>query len=222
MVFSAAIGTTAWVAWVSTDGAVLREVRFTITAVIVAMPAFLVQRRRGDLLTYLLLLAGVGASSVSGAVTLSGAAGLDREGSVAVGLLIGAAVGYLLAGRTESATRRDTTNYGIAIGSAAVLFASFALPPDWRLAVALAGLVAAAAALSASRPTPRSGLIAAMGNVALAVPLSVSWLPWVRIIDAIPVPVMAIVGGSTLLIALSWATNRILSPERGDTQTDTA
>lgn len=214
VVYASAIGTTAWIGWVATDGALVREVRFTITALVVSLLAYLVQRFRGDLLTYIMLLGAAGVSAVSLAVTISGAVGIASEGPIAVASMVAAAVGYLIAGRSDSPTRRDVTNYAIVVGSVVVLVAAFALPADWRLAVAIAGFLAAGVANWAIRPTPRSSLIAATTNTVLAAPLAISWLPWARIIDAIPVPIMAIVAGSAVLIALGWAVRRVLSPNQ--------
>jgi len=106
----------------------------------------------------------------------------------------------------------------ILAASSGILIAAFMLPDTWRLVVAAGGFVAAAAANWAHRPTPRTAFAAVVTNTALATPLAVSWLPWVRIIGSIPVPIMLIVAGSVVLAALSWATRRILSRTRSKTQ----
>jgi hypothetical protein len=218
VMYSAAIGTTAWIAWVATDGALAREVRFTITALIVAGLAFGVQWVRRDLLSYVVLLGGVAVSAVSAAATIAGAIGIEGEGPIALGGITAATIGYLIAGRSESDGRRDVTNLVILAASSGILIAAFMLPDTWRLVVAAGGFVAAAAANWAYRPTPRTAFAAAVTSAALATPLAMSWLPWVRIIGSIPVPIMLIVAGSAVLAALSWATRRILSRTRSNTQ----
>ncbi len=164
-----AAGLGLWAGWLAVNGVFPQELRLAVTGLVVALVASVVQWRRGDIVSYWLLLAGVAVSSVSGAVAIRDASGLDHDGPVVIGTLVAATVAYLFAARTSIPRRRNTANYAVLIGTAIGVLGVFTLPDPWRIAAAVGLLTAGVAAAKASRPLPDSALVASTVNCALAV-----------------------------------------------------
>ena len=212
-IYAAAIGTTGWIAWVVTERALPSDARFTLTAGIVAVCSYLVQRFRGDLVTWILLIVAMFATAIASGVTLADSAEQRTTGFAAIGALAAAAGAYLIAGRAASARYQPTTLIVLAITIPTLLIGR-GLPTALGIGVAVGGLGVALAAYFATRPATRIGKISAATDAALAVLIAL-----VKI--EVRFSILLIVAGSVVLAVLGWAAKRVFGSSPNIPPTDT-
>lgn len=201
-IFAAAIGTTGWIAWVGTEGVLERGARFTLTAGLITVFSYVVQRFRGDLVTWNLFIVALFATALGAGITLGDGVDERAAGYAAIGTLVAAAVAYLVAGRAVTARYQSTTFVVLSITVLALL-TGFGMSTGLALGVAVAGLVAAVAAYLAVRPPTRTGKVSAVTDATLAFLVAL-----VRI--DVPLPIVLIVGGSVVLAVLGWAAKKVI------------
>jgi hypothetical protein len=201
-VYAAAIGTTGWIAWLAAER-LGSDARFMLTAGIVAVCSYVVQRFRGDLVTWILLIVSMFATATNAGATLAGSVEERAAGFAVIGALAAAVGAYLIAGRAPKARYEATTLIVLAI-TIPTLLTGFGLTPALAIGAAVAGLGAALAAYFATRPATLTGKISAAVDAVLALAVLVA----VARID-VPLPIVLIVAGSVVLAVLGWAAKSV-------------
>lgn len=201
-IYAAAIGATGWIAWIASERTLEAEARFTIASGVVVICSYLVQRFRGDIVTWILLTTAAFSTAIAGGLTLAGSVP-EREDSLAtIGALVAAAAVHLLAGRAPKA-RYEATSLVVMVASLVALMNGFGLVRSAGLAVGVVGLGVAFAAYFAVSPATQ------VGKLSAAITAGFSILIILARTD-LPLPIVLVVAGSAALAALGWAARRVI------------
>ncbi|HSJ72292.1 MAG TPA: hypothetical protein VLA29_11680 [Acidimicrobiia bacterium] len=201
VMYVAAVAVAAWTVYVATgwlvsDDLATRSALSFATVFAVAFPTYLRQR---DLPSYAMTAVGaVGTAWSVGAMT-------GRLVASILGILTGVAVVYLVAGSTASGSRRLWAYVCASILTWSAISVALGLEEGERFVVVAAAFVVAGVSYLPVRSDTGDLRIFVIGNFVAAGLLGLtlaSWLPFRRLFEAVPVPVLLVVGGTAALVAL--------------------
>lgn len=201
VMYITAVAVAAWTVYVATgwlvsDDVATRSALSFATVLALAFPTYV---RRRDLPSYVMtVVAAVGTAWSVGAMT-------GRLVGSILGILTGVAFVYVLAGSTASGSRRLWAYVCASILTWSALSVALGLDEGARFLVVVAAFVVAGVSYLPIRSDPGDLRIFVIGNFIAASLLGVtlaSWLPFRRLFEAVPLPVLLVVGGTAALVGL--------------------
>lgn len=201
VMYIAAVSVAAWTVYVATgwlvsDDIATRSALSFATVFAVAFPTYMRQR---DLPSYVMTVVGaVGTAWSVGAMT-------GQPVGAILGILAGVAFVYVLAGSTASGSRRFWVYVSASIVTWTALSVALGLDEGDRFLVVIAAFVVAGVSYLPIRSEPGDLRIFVIGNFIAATLVGLtlaSWLPFRRFLEAVPLPVLLVVGGTAALVAL--------------------
>lgn len=228
LMYVASVAVASWTVWVATEGAFSGErataVRLALTfgaALIMVTVRYLTRRDRPSYTIAVVVAVPAG---------LSAGAIFENEVAVFVGALVAVAYVYALAGLTTEGSARLWTYIYASLVTWYTVLVALGLEDGERLLVATAAAAATIVAWGLARDGGRDLRLPVYGNVVVVALLLVSLIPWdelAEFFDAVPLPVLMVVGGSAALIGLALvvrhAVRRVSDdapPERGPSTLD--
>ena len=201
VMYLASVAVAAWTVYVATgwlvsDDIATRSALSFATVFVVAFPTYV---RRRDLPSYVMtVVAAVGTAWSVGAMT-------GRLVGSLLGILAGTAFVFVLAGSSASRSRRLWVYVSASILTWSTISVALGLDEGERFLVVAAAFAVAAASWLPIRNDPGDLRIFVIGNVVAASLLGLtlaSWLPFRRLFEAVPLPVVLVVGGTAALVTL--------------------